>query len=134
MEKKAAFARSYTELEVYRQSRNLAKKVFELTRTFPTEEMYSLTDQIRRSSRSVGAQIAESWGKRKYENHFILKLTDADAENYETQHWIEVAHECNYLDDNWCSELLTQCKSVGKMLNSMIEKSALFCQNTLKKK
>jgi four helix bundle protein len=96
---------------------------------FPQEEKYSLTDQIRRSSRSVGAQIAESWGKRRYENHFILKLTDADAEQYETQHWIEVAHESNYIEKETFDELLNQCESIGRMINSMIEKASLFCQN-----
>ena len=80
------FVKNYSELEVYKFSRNLSKEVFEITKEFPKEEMYSLTDQIRRSSRSVGAQIAEAWGKRRYEKHFISKLTDADGERLETQH------------------------------------------------
>jgi four helix bundle protein len=129
MEKKSKYARSFKELEVYKQSRELSGKIFQLTMNFPQEEKYSLTDQIRRSSRSVGAQIAESWGKRRYENHFILKLTDADAEQYETQHWIEVAHECNYIEKETFDELLNQCESIGRMINSMIEKASLFCQN-----
>ena len=129
MEKKSKYARSFRDLEVYKQSRELSGKIFQLTKSFPQEEKYSLTDQIRRSSRSVGAQIAESWGKRRYENHFILKLTDADAEQYETQHWIEVAHECNYIDKEIFDELLNQCESIGRMIKSMIEKAYLFCQN-----
>lgn len=75
MERKLGHARSFKDLEVYKQSRELAKMIFELTVNFPKEEKYSLTDQIRRSSRSVCAQIAESWGKRRYKNHFVLKLT-----------------------------------------------------------
>ena len=71
-------------MQVYKVSRDLAYEIFELTKIFPNEEKYSLTDQIRRSSRSIGAQIAESWAKRKYEKHFISKLTDADGEQQET--------------------------------------------------
>ena len=78
------FVKSYRDLEVYMASRQLSKEVFEITKSFPKGEMYSLTDQVRRSSRSVGAQIAESWGKRKYKKHFVSKLTDSDAELLET--------------------------------------------------
>ena len=74
------YVENYKDLEVYRASRQLAKEIFSITKSFPRDEMYSLTDQIRRSSRSVGAQIAEAWAKRKYEKHFISKLTDADGE------------------------------------------------------
>jgi four helix bundle protein len=119
---------SFKELEVYRQSRELSNKIFELTKLFPKEEKYSLTDQMRRSSRSIGANIAESWGKRRYESHFILKLTDSDAEQFETQHWIEIAHENNYISDVIKQELLVNCEAIGKMLNSMIVKSSKFCQ------
>ena len=132
MVNKLAHAKSFKDLEVYKQSRVLARWIFELTKQFPKEERYSLTDQIRRSSRSIGAQIAESWGKRRYENHFILKLTDADSEQYETQHWIEVSLESNYIDEDTRNHLIDRCESLGKMLNSMIEKSSLFCQKNLK--
>ena len=128
MERTSKYARSFRELEVYKQARSLSNKIFHLTKNFPKEERYSLIDQIRRSSISVGAQIAESWGKRKYENHFILKLTDADAEQYETQHWIEVSLECEYIDKAIHDDLFNQCESIGRMINSMIEKSFLFCQ------
>ncbi len=133
MEKTFKYARSFKELEVYKQARILSNKIFNLTKDFPKEERYALTDQIRRSSRSVGAQVAESWGKRRYENHFILKLTDADAEQYETQHWIEVSLECDYIDKATHDLLLNQCESVGRMINSMIDKSSLFCQNRIVK-
>ena len=92
--------------------------------------MYSLTDQIRRSSRSIGAQIAESWAKRKYEKHFVSKLTDADGEQLETQHWIEIALDCSYLSIEIASSLLSQYASVGRMLNSMITKAEFFCNKS----
>ena len=90
-------AKSYRDLEVYKLARQLSKEIYEVSKGFPKEEMYSLTDQIRRSSRSVGAQVAEAWSKRKYEKHFISKLTDADGEQQETQHWIETAADCGYI-------------------------------------
>ena len=73
-----AYVQSFRDLEVYKVSRKLSKEIFDISKSFPREEMYSLTDQVRRSSRSVVAQIAEAWGKRKYEKHFFSKLTDAD--------------------------------------------------------
>jgi four helix bundle protein len=122
------YAKSFKDLEVYRLSREVAKEIFYLTKDFPKEERYSLTDQMRRSSRSVGAQIAESWGKRRYENHFVLKLTDADAEQFETQHWLEVALENGYLSKEIQMKLTEKCESIGKMINSMIEKASMFCK------
>jgi four helix bundle protein len=79
-------AKSFRDLEVYKLSRELSKKILQLSIGFPKEETYSLTDQVRRSSRSVGSQIAEAWAKRRYEKHFVSKLTDADGEQQETQH------------------------------------------------
>ncbi len=121
-------ANSFRDLEVYKLSRRLAKEVYEASKGFPKEEMYSLTDQVRRSSRSVGAQLAEAWGKRKYEKHFVSKLTDADGEQLETQHWIETALDCSYFSNELANSLLRQCASIGKMLNSMINKSEQFCR------
>jgi len=91
--------------------------------------MYSLTDQIRRSSRSTGAQIAEAWAKRKYEKHFVSKITDADGEQLETQHWIETATDCLYISEKIADNLLERYASIGKMLNSMIAKAEKFCNN-----
>lgn len=122
-----AHADSYKELDVYILVRQLANDVFRISKKFPREEMYSLTDQIRRSSRSIGAQIAEAWAKRRYEKHFISKLTDADAEQQETKHWIDVAADCGYLPEDIVKDLSTRYASVGKMLNTMIAKSHLFC-------
>jgi four helix bundle protein len=122
-----SFANSFRDLEVYKLSRELSKEIFELTKTFPAEERYSLTDQIRRSSRSIGAQVAEAWAKRRYEKHFISKLTDADGEQQETQHWIEVSYDCEYITLDLMKTLLNKCSSIGKMLNSMMAKSDQFC-------
>ena len=94
----------------------------------PKEEKFSLIDQVRRSSRSVGAQIAEAWGKRRYQNHFILKLTNADSEQYETQHWLEVASEIGYINKDVKASLIHKYESIGKMLNSMMDKAHLFCR------
>jgi len=121
------YVKSFRDLEVYKLSRQLSGEIFEISKKFPKEEMYSLTDQIRRSSRSVGAQIAESWAKRKYEKHFISKLTDADGEQLETQHWVETALDCSYISKETVIKFLEQYSSIGKMLNSMISKAPSFC-------
>lgn len=118
----------FRDLEVYKLCRQLSKEIFELSKTFPKEEMYSLTDQIRRASRSTGAQIAEAWGKRKYEKHFVSKLTDAYGEQLETQHWIDTALDCSYVSKKIGDDLLAQYTSVGHMLDSMIKKSKWFCE------
>jgi len=122
-----AYVKSFRELEVYKLARVVSWEIFVLTQKFPKVELYSLTDQIRRSSRSVGAQIAEAWGKRRYELHFISKLTDADGEQLETQHWLEVAEESGYIGLTAKNELLGKCESIGKMLNNMMGKSSSFC-------
>lgn len=77
-----------------------------------------MTSQIRRSSRSIGAQIAEAWGKRRYEKHFISKLTDADSEQYETQHWIDTAMDCGYLNAEQATELNKKCREIGRLLGA----------------
>lgn len=125
-----SYVQSFKELEVYKLSRELSREIFEISKSFPKEEKYSLTDQMRRSSRSVGAQIAEAWGKRRYENHFVLKLTDADSEQNETQHWIEVAMECEYIMSGQKEKLLSKCLSIGRMLGTMMDKADLFCKKS----
>ena len=87
------YVKSFRDLEVYKLSRQLSKEIFEISKGFPKEEMFSLTDQVRRSSRSIGGQIAEAWAKRRYEKHFISKLSDADGEQLETQHWNAEFHD-----------------------------------------
>ena len=123
-----SYVKSFRELDVYKLSREVSKEIFMLSKGFPVEERYSLTDQIRHSSRSVGAQIAEAWGKRKYERHFLSKLTDADSEQLETQHWLEIAEESEYISVIVCKSLLSKCESIGKMIQSMMDKSAMFCK------
>ena len=119
--------KSFKELLVYQKVRTVAKSIFDITRAFPKEEIYSLTNQIRRSSRSIGAQIAEAWGKRRYEKHFISKLTDADAEQFESQHWIETAQICGYLTSEQAEKLNNEFSEIGRMLYSMINKANRFC-------
>jgi four helix bundle protein len=121
------YAKSFRDLFAYQQARSLAKDIFELSKRFPREETYSLTDQVRRSSRSIGAQIAEAWAKRRYERSFVSKLTDADGEQHETQHWIEVAADCGYLNQAETKDLLSRCERIGKLLGGMIDKADLFC-------
>ncbi|MBW2249304.1 MAG: four helix bundle protein [Deltaproteobacteria bacterium] len=123
-------ANSFKELVVYQKSRTLAQSIFKITKAFPKEEMYSLTDQIRRSSRSIGAQIAEAWGKRRYEKHFISKLSDADAEQLETQHWIIIAQDCEYLTHKQFETLNQNLSEIGRMLYSMMKKANQFCSVT----
>jgi len=104
----------------------LAAQIFLLSRRWPSEERYSLTDQIRRAARSVGANLAESWGKRRYEAHFISKLTDADGENHETEHWLITAFEDGYLSEGEFENLLEQKREVGRMLGAMIQNPTPF--------
>lgn len=117
---------SFRDLVVYRRSRELSHRIFVLSKGFSLEERFSLPDQIRRSSRSVGAQIAEAWAKRRHENHFRSKLTDADGEQQETQHRIEVCRDCAYISDTDAADLLGACTEIGRMIGGMISKAA-FC-------
>lgn len=121
-------AGSFRALRVYRKAIEVDQTIFELTKAFPREERFSLTDQIRRSSRSIGAQIAESWAMRRYPAHFVSKLTDADAEQMETQHWLETALRSNYVTREEVEPLLEELQNMGRMLNGMMAKSDSFCK------
>jgi len=112
---------SFNELEIYQLAFALQQEIFELSKRFPKEEAYSLTDQIRRSSRSVGANIAEAWRKRRYPAHFASKLTDSDGENAETQHWLRTAQACQYLDAATVETLLEKTREIGAKLGRMIQ-------------
>lgn len=112
---------------VYQQASRVAAQIFELTKAFPREETYALTDQLRRSSRSIGAQIAEAWAKRRYRRSFISKLTDAIAEELEAQHWVQAARNCGHLTQEQSTDLMAALDEIGSMLHSMIEKAHLFC-------
>jgi len=107
---------SFNELEVYQLAFAVQQEIFELSQRFPKQEAYSLTDQIRRSSRSVGANIAEAWRKRRYPAHFASKLTDSDGENAETQHWLRTAEACQYLDTPTVEALLEKTHQIGAKL------------------
>lgn len=120
-------ARSFRDLVVYQKAFKVAKTIFKVSKTFPKEETYSLTDQYRRASRSIGAQIAETWGKRRYERHFISKLSDADSEQLETQHWTDVAVSCGYMEQVQADDIISELEEIGRMLNSMMVKAHLFC-------
>lgn len=111
---------TFQDLLAYLKSFTLAMKIFTISKSFPKEETYSLTDQIRRSSRSVSANISEAYRKREYPKHFHSKLTDSDAENSETQVWLEYSLACKYITNEYFTELLNESKEVGKLINYMI--------------
>lgn len=119
---------SFRELKAYQAARSLAQNLFEESKRWPKDEVYSLTSQIRRSSRSVGAALAEAWAKRSYPAHFLSKLTDADAELQEVYHWIETATECNYFTPAQETELLKNVKEIGRMIGTMMLKYESFCR------
>lgn len=110
----------FQDLLAFKKSFALAMKIFEISQKFPKEEMYSLTDQIRRSSRSVPVTIAEAYRKRIYPRHFHSKLTDSDSENSETQVWLDFAIACKYIDEMIYQELTAESIEIGKLINFMI--------------
>ena len=116
----------FTELRVYQRSFGMAGQIFLLSQYWPAEERFALTDQIRRAVRSVGANIAEAWGKRRYEAHFVSKLSDADAENHETEHWLLSAARDGYIPDKELRELLEAKEDVGRMLGKMMQSPGPF--------
>ncbi len=118
--------KSAKDLIVYQKAYALAMEIFEASKNFPAEEKYSLIDQIRRSSRSVCTNLREAWAKRRYEAHFVSKLTDADGENGETETWLDFAHDCGYLSNAQHAMLTEKCREVGAMLGSMINAPTSF--------
>ncbi len=113
-------AKRHNDLEVYQRGFAAAMRVFELSKQFPREERYSLTDQIRRSSRSICANLSEAWRKRRWEAAFVAKLGDSEAEAAETQTWIQFAVECEYLDREVGRELFHEYDAILGMLIRMI--------------
>ena len=111
---------NFKETKLYKKAFEQAMQVFEISKSFPKEEKYSLTDQVRRSSRSVCANLEEAYRKKRYPAHFISKLTDCDAENSETGVWIEFAFACKYIDETIYKDLLAQNDEVGKMISHAI--------------
>ena len=118
--------KSAKDLIVYQKAYTLAMEIFEASKNFPAEDKYSLIDQIRRSSRSVCTNLREAWAKRRYEAHFVSKLTDADGENGETETWLDFASDCLYLSNAQHAMLTEKCREVGAMLGSMINAPTSF--------
>jgi len=112
---------SAKELIAYKKAYVLAMRVFELSKRFPAEERFALTSQIRRSSRSVCLNLREAWAKRRYEAHFLSKLTDCDGENSETDSSLDFARDCNYISEAEHRELTASGREVGKLLGSMAD-------------
>ena len=104
------YAKSFRDLLAYQKARQLAREIFQIT------------------ARSIGAQIAEAWAKRRYERHFLSKLTDADGEQQETQHWIETAADCGYLTQKQAAVLIRKYEEIGRLLGGMMAKADLFCR------
>lgn len=117
---------SARDLDVYKVAYDLSMEIFYVSITWPKEEKYSLTDQIRRSSRSVCANLREAWAKRRYEANFISKLTDCDAENCETGTWLDFARDCNYLAQEQHKDLMDKCYRVGSMIGAMLKNPKPF--------
>jgi four helix bundle protein len=113
-------------LLVYQKAFKLATEIFEVSRKFPKEERYSLTDQITRSSRNVCANISESYAKRRFPKHFISKLTDSDGDNLETQPWLEFSRACNYIESEEFEKLFEQTVQIAKLIHYMISNPVKF--------
>jgi four helix bundle protein len=124
-------AKSFRYLNVYREARETAQTIFDLTREFPDEERYSLTDQVRHSSRAVKAMIAEAWGRRRYKAVFINKLDEALGETTETQSWLDDARDARYLSMEEFNSLDSKYISIGQMLSRMIDRAGDFCKHPL---
>jgi four helix bundle protein len=125
-------AKSAKDLKVYQAAFNLAMDIFIISQSWPKDEKFSLIDQIRRSSRSVCANLREAWAKRRYEAYFISKLSDCDGENSETDTWLDFARACEYINEEQHGHLANECKSIGAMLGSMINNPTPFLlQRTL---
>jgi len=121
------FAKGVKDLEVYKAAFDVQQQIFKMTKTFPREEMYSLTDQIRRSSRSIGANLSEAWAKRRYPAHFVSKLSDSDGETEESIHWLETSFECEYISQEVRNDLVSKCQHIIGMLNKMMDNPDAWC-------
>lgn len=114
------------ELTVYKKAYELSMKIFELSKSFPEHEKFALTSQIRRSSRSICLNLREAWAKRRYEAHFVSKLTDCDAETNETDSSLDFARDCGYLTIDEHAELVSTCREIGRMFGAMLNNPAPF--------
>jgi four helix bundle protein len=125
-----AIARSFRDLIVYREAREAAQEIFRLSRKFPSEERYSLTDQIRRSSRAVKAMIGEAWGRRRYKAVFVNKVDEALGEATETQSWLDDGFDAQYLSAVEFNALDSKYISIGQKLSRMIDRADDFCKHS----
>ena len=121
---------SFKDLIVYQKAYLLAMQIFDISKGYPKEERYSLTDQIRRSSRSVTSNIAEAWAKRIYTKVFVNKLSDSLGEEFETEGWLDYSLDCNYIKKETHSLLIAEYDQVRKMLISMMNKPEKFCRKS----
>jgi four helix bundle protein len=120
-------ARSYRELEVCQTGFKFQQEIFQVSKRWPAEERYALTGQIRRSSRSIGANMAEAWAKRRYPAHFLSKLTDSDGELQETKHWLDTANACEDISVDVHTNLCATADFIGRQLNRMMASYESFC-------
>ncbi len=127
-----AIIRSFREMDVYNLALKVAARIFKITKEFPKEERYSLTDQIRRSSRAVNALVAEAWARRRYKAAFINKINEALGETMETQAWLDHALACAYINSNLFDEIDDAWQHVGAMLNRVIQLAHDFCKSASK--
>jgi four helix bundle protein len=119
---------SFRDLIVYQKAYKLSMEIFNVTKTFPKEEKYSLTDQIRRSARSVTSNLAEAWAKKLYERHFISKLSDSLGEEFETEVWLQYSLDCQYLTIEQYNQIIPEYEEVRKLLIYMMNNSSKFCK------
>ena len=123
---------SAKDLNVYQRGYELAMSVFKLSKDFPAEEKFALTGQIRRSSRSICLNLREAWAKRRYEAHFLSKLTDCDGENSETDSSLDFAKDCGYITFEQHAKLTSHCNEIGKMLGTMMRNPTPFLISDLR--
>ena len=119
-------AKSFREMKVYQEAVAFQQEVFHISKSWPKEEMYALTDQVRRSTRSIAANFAEAWAKRRYPAHFLNKLTDSDGENLESQHWIDTAEACGYISEEQAEEWRKRSERIGRLLGATMNKHESF--------
>jgi len=119
--------RRVKDLEAYRCAFEFQQQVFVVSKKWPRDETYSLTDQIRRSSRSIGSNLAEAWAKRRYPAHFLSKLTDSGGELQESIHWLDTAQACEYLGMDDHTKLLQAAETLGRLLGGIMAKHETFC-------
>ena len=122
--------RHFTDLIVWQKAYQLALDIFAFTKRWPSEERYALTDQVRRSSRSISTNIAEAWGKRRYEAHFVSKLSDADTELHETENWLLFAEAHEYITAQTLRSSVDRLQEIGRMLGGMMGNPAPFVLKT----